>query len=471
MFAYGSILREPPRPTVIRENPRAPWLAVSVVCFGAFMGQLDASIVAITFPAMQREFSAPVAAVQWVSLSYLLGLIAMLAPAGRLGDAVGRKLVYTYGFVVFTAASAACGLAPSLGVLVTLRLVQAAGLALGPTLGGLLTATADWRAVYWVNVPVGIAAVVAGRYLLPRTRQFSPPCRFDWPGTALLVTSTSALLLALSAVSGLSLPAWMAALLAVLALAAAAAFIRREARTRHPLIPVRLLRSRPLAFGLAGATCGYLALFGPLVLIPQVLASGSGGAARTGLLLSALPVGFGLAALLGDLLLPKTWNDRRRSLAGALLTCAVMGASVVVPVNQATVVPQLALAGLGLGIFVPANNTVIMRATADSSASLVGGLVSMARGIGTMFGISLMALAWHLGSHSYPVGNPGYSGSEQARPAFAVLAVVAATAAAIALASRTRPREPAERPREGSPSGADHRGTLSAAARRAARPS
>jgi MFS family permease len=365
MFAYRSILREPPRPAVIRENPRAPWLAVGVVCFGAFMGQLDASIVAITFPAMQREFGAPVAAVQWVSLSYLLGLIAMLAPAGRLGDAVGRKLVYTYGFAAFTVASAACGLAPSLGVLVTLRLVQAVG-------------------------------------------------------------------------------------------AAAAAFIRREARTRHPLIPVRLLRSRPLAFGLAGAACGYLALFGPLVLIPQVLASGPGGAARTGLLLSALPVGFGLAALLGDLLLPKTWNDRRRGLAGALLTCAVMGASVVVPVNQATVVPQLALAGLGLGIFVPANNTVIMRGAADSSASLVGGLVSMARGIGTTFGISLMALAWHLGSHSYQAGNPGYSGSEQARPAFAVLAVVAATAAAIALASRTRPRQPAERPREGNSSGADH---------------
>ena len=356
MFAYRSILREPPRPAVIRENPRAPWLAVSVVCFGAFMGQLDASIVTITFP---------------------------------------------------------------------------------------------------VNVPVGIAAVVAGRYLLPRTRQFSPPGRFDGPGTALLVTSTSALLLALSAVSGLSLPAWLAALLAVLAVAAAAAFIRREARTGHPLIPVRLLKSRPLAFGLAGAACGYLALFGPLVLIPLVLARGPGDAARTGLLLSALPVGFGLAALLGDLLLPKTWNDRRRSLVGALLTCAVMGASVIVPVTQVTVVPQLALAGLGLGIFVPANNTVIMRGAADS-ASLVGGLVSMARGIGTTFGISLMALAWHLGSHSYQAGNPGYSGSEQARPAFAVLAVVAATAAAIALASRARARGPAERPREGSPSGADH---------------
>ena len=267
MFAYRSILHEQARPAVIRESRRAPWLAVSVVCFGAFMGQLDASIVTITFPAMERDFSVPVAAVQWVSLIYLLGLVAMLAPAGRLGNAVGRKLVYTYGFVVFTVASAACGLAPSLGVLVALRLIQAigaamlqansvalvttsapkarmrfalgiqagaqaVGLALGPTLGGLLTATVGWRAVYWVNVPVGIVAVIAGRYLLPRTRQFSRPEKFDWPGTLLLVTWTSALLLVLSAASGLSLPAWLAALLAALAVAGAAAFIRREASTR-----------------------------------------------------------------------------------------------------------------------------------------------------------------------------------------------------------------------------------------------
>ena len=475
MFAYRSILREQARPAVVRESRRAPWLAVSVVCFGAFMGQLDASIVTITFPAMEHDFGVPVAAVQWVSLAYLLGLVAMLAPAGRLGDAAGRKLVYTYGFALFSVASAACGLASSLGLLVGLRLLQATGaamlqansvalvttsapkarmrfalgiqagaqavgLALGPTLGGLLTATAGWRAVYWVNVPVGVVAVIAGRYLLPRTRQFSRPERFDGPGTALLVTWTTALLLALSAVSGLSLPPGLTVLLAVLALAGLVAFARREIRTRHPLIPVWLLRSRPLALGLAGAGCGYLALFGPLVLIPQVLAGDQGSSARTGLLVSALPLGFGLAALLGDLVLPRGWADRRRGLAGALLACAAMAAATVVPLNPATVVSLLALAGAGLGIFVPANNTVIMRSVADSSASLVGGLVSMARGIGTTLGISLMALAWHLGSHSYQAGNPGYSGTEQARPAFGLLAAAAATAAAIAVTTRTRAR-------------------------------
>jgi len=91
------------------------------------------------------------------------------------------------------------------------------------------------------------------------------------------------------------------------------------------------------------------------------------------------------------------------------------------------------------------------RGIADSSASLVGGLVSMARGIGTTFGISLMALAWHLGTQSSQAGNPGYPGSEQARPAFAVVAAAAAT---IALASRPQAR-PAKRPREADPSGAD----------------
>jgi len=483
MFAYRSILREQARPAVIRESRRAPWLAVSVVCFGAFMGQLDASIVTITFPAMERDFGVPVAAVQWVSLIYLLGLVAMLAPAGRLGDALGRKLVYTYGFAVFTVASVACGLAPSLAVLVVLRVVQAAGaamlqsnsvalvttsapkermrfalgvqagaqavgLALGPTLGGLLTATVGWRAVYWVNVPVGIAAIVAGRYLLPRTRQFSPRQKFDWPGTLLLVAWTSALLLVLSVASGLNLPPWAVALLAVLGVAGVAAFVRREMSTKHPLIPVWLLRSAPLALALAGAACGYLTLFGPLVLIPQVLGHGLGGEARTGLLLSALPLGFGVAALFGDAVLPKAWENRRRGFAGAILTSGVMCAAIFMPVTEATVVPQLALAGLGLGIFVPANNTVIMRRVADSSASLLGGLVSMARGIGTTLGISLMALALHLGNPDN--SGHGYAESTQARPAFIMLAVVSAAAAAIALASRAQ----AGRPREADPSGA-----------------
>jgi MFS family permease len=123
-------LTEAPRPESIRDNPRAPWLAVGVVCFGAFMGQLDASIVTLTFRPMERGFGAPLAAVQWVSLAYLLVLVALVTPAGRLADGVGRKLIYIYGFVVFTLGSAGCGLAPSLTVLILCRQLQADGAAM-----------------------------------------------------------------------------------------------------------------------------------------------------------------------------------------------------------------------------------------------------------------------------------------------------------------------------------------------------
>jgi MFS family permease len=464
MFGYRSILVEAPRPDAIRRYPRAPWLAVGVVCFGAFMGQLDASIVTLTFRPMQHEFGAPLAAVQWVSLGYLLALVAMLAPAGRIADAVGRKLVYGYGFIIFTVGSAACGLARSLALLIAFRLVQAVGaamlqansvalvttsvpparmrlalsvqaaaqaigLGLGPTLGGLLTQTVGWRAVYWINVPVGCVAVVAGRYLLPRTRRLSRTDSFDWPGAVLLAAATSALLLVLSAAGGLALPGWAIASLVVAAAGASAGFAAREARARFPLIPRALLRSARLALGLGGAMLGYLALFGPLVLIPQVLAAASGDELRVGLVLSALPAGFGVAALGGEALLPKSLANRPRGVAGALICAFALVMLCFMPMSPGWIVPMLALAGLGLGVFVPANNAVIMRSAEPGSASVLGGLVNMARGIGTTLGIALVTLSLHL-------AGPGHAGLPDATLALAVLAVAAVTAALVAATIR-----------------------------------
>jgi MFS family permease len=469
MFGYRSILQEAPRPDAIRLDPRAPWYAVGVVCFGAFMGQLDASIVTLTFRPMEHEFGAPLAAVQWVSLAYLLVLVALLAPAGRIADAVGRKLVYGYGFVVFSAASAACALTPSLGLLVAFRLVQAVGaamlqansvglvttsvpparmrlalsvqaaaqaigLGLGPTLGGLLTATAGWRTVYWINVPVGCAAVVAGRYLLPRTRHFSRTDSFDWPGALLLAAASSGLLLALSAAGGLPLPGWATACLACTAVAACAGFGVRQLRAAFPLIPRALLRSARLGLALSGAFFGYLALFGPLVLIPQVLAAAPGGELGVGLLLSALPAGFGVAAVGAEAVLPAALSNRVRGVTGALICSLALAILMFMPRSPAWIAPLLALAGLGLGLFVPANNAVIMRSARAGSASVLGGLVSMARGIGTTFGIALVTVALHLAP-------AGADGRADPAPALAVLAAAGAAAALVAIV--IRPLQPA----------------------------
>jgi MFS family permease len=444
------------------------------VCFGAFMGQLDASIVTLTFRPMERDFAAPLAAVQWVSLAYLLVLVALLTPAGRIADAIGRKLVYGYGFAVFTVGSTACALAPSLGVLVGFRVLQAAGaamlqansvglvstcappgrmrlglsiqaaaqaigLGLGPTLGGLLTQTVGWRAVYWINVPVGCLAIVAGRYLLPRTRERSEGISFDWPGAALLGTASATLLVALSVVGGLPAPGWLGALMGATAVAAATGFVVRQRRAWQPLIPHELVRSARITLGLVGALLGYLALFGPLVLVPQLLA-GQNSVVHTGLIVSALPAGFGVAALTAEAILPPGLRNRTRASIGAAACAGVMVMLIFMSSSTVGIVLLLGLAGLSLGILVPANNALIMRTGAASSAGTLGGLVNMARGIGTTLGIALVTLALHVGDSADPGRNP------DGTLAFAMLAAAAACAAVIAATIRPLQGAPGGKP-------------------------
>src|SRR5271157_1560107 len=107
---WQRLLIEPRRPEAIRRLPKAFWLAVAAVCVGAFMGQLDASIVTVALPTLQRTFQASVGAVTWVGLSYLLVLVSTVAAVGRFADMWGRKLLYVYGFLIFTLASVLCGL-------------------------------------------------------------------------------------------------------------------------------------------------------------------------------------------------------------------------------------------------------------------------------------------------------------------------------------------------------------------------
>ncbi|MGW5127762.1 MFS transporter [Streptomyces sp. NPDC004069] len=419
------------RPEGIRSRPNAWWLAVATVCFGAFMGQLDASIVTLTYGSLRTEFDASLAAVEWVSLAYLLALVALLVPAGRLADAHGRKLLYLYGFAVFTLASAACGLAPSLAALVGFRVAQAAGaalmqansvalvttsaprgrmrsalgvqaaaqalgLALGPTVGGALVSTMGWRWVFWVNVPVGVIALVSGHYLLPRTRARTKVVRFDWAGLVLLAVATTCALLGVSAASGLPVPGWSVVLLFGVAASAGWGFVRRQRRTATPLLDLALLRVRAVAWGLVGALSGYLVLFGPLVLVPVVLTARGVSELTAGVVLTALPAGFALGATGGDRLLPRSFSDRGRCLTGTGVFLLATGGLLAVPLTIAWLVPLLALVGVGLGMFTPANNALIMGAIPARSSGTGGGLVNMTRGLGTALGVALVTLALHL---------------------------------------------------------------------------
>ena len=474
-----TLLREPARPTAIREHPLAPWFAVATVCFGAFMGQLDASVVTVAFPALQRQFGTGLAATQWVSLAYLLVLTALLVPAGRWSDRAGRKLLYLYGFVVFSAASAACGLAPSLGALIALRVVQAGGAALlqansvalvvtsvpprarrtalgiqaaaqavglacGPVIGGVLVGTVGWRWVFLVNVPVGLLAVVAGWFLLPRTRRSGEPgaARLgaggprsaDLGGMGLLAVSTSAGMLAISSLSGLGLPAWAVATCVAMAATAGAALVRHSRRAAAPLLDLRTLAAAGTGPALGGALCAYLVLFGPLVLFPQVISARGGSAASAGLLLTALPAGFGLAAVAADRLIPARWANRRRCVLGGVLA-ACCAAALAVPAPDAVSVALLGLLGVGLGIYTPANNAEIMASVPARDAAAAGGMVNMTRGIGTALGVAVVSLGLHVGTL---LGQPD-AGLTLSMAALAAVALVGVWCAApVGLAGRRR---------------------------------
>nr|WP_257019451.1 MFS transporter [Streptomyces sp. TLI_235] len=477
------LLAERPRPRTVAAWPHAHWLAVGTVCLGAFLGQLTASITALVFPALERQFDAGFAAVEWVSLAYLLVLVALLAPVGRLSDTVGRKTMYLGGFAVFALASLAAGLAGGLWVLVACRAVQAVGgammqansvalvargvpagamrtalgvqaaaqalgLALGPTVGGLLVAHTSWRWAFWINVPIAVLGLLAGWFLLPRSRpdaartgraespSSADPAavavarresRFDLLGLVLLVAASSALLLALSTASGLPLPGWAVVVLLAAAGLCSVALARQEQRADRPIIAPGLVNTPGVRAGLVVALIGYLLLFCPLVLGPVMLDSAGVSAGTAGLVVTALPAAFAIAATAGGALLPRHWSDARRGRSGALVTTAGLLLLALLPLSPLLAAAPLAVAGYGLGLLLPANNALVMRSVPAESSAVGGGMVNMVRSLGTALGTALPVLGVHL-------AGAGAGGRA------VLLVLVAAALAAVRLCGAGRPR-------------------------------
>jgi EmrB/QacA subfamily drug resistance transporter len=408
----------------VRSSSAAVALAVATVCIGAFMGQLDSSIVVLAFPTMHRDLHAPLASVQWVGQAYLLTLIGLLPVVGRLADLWGRKLLYTYGFVIFALGSALAAVAPSLTLVIACRVLQgvgaamlqansvaiilsavprhqrgralgiqggaqALGLALGPAVGGLLIGLGGWRLVFWVNVPAGVVGAIAGWYLLPRSTNLASRAPFDWGGLFTLVPSTAAVLLA---VSEGSRSGWLQPLVIVLVVAAVAGiwlFIVHERRRQSPLVDVRLFAQRAFATGIASAFLSYVALFGMLTVAPFYLESARHlSPATTGSELLALSLGLGLVAPVAGRL-AETIAPRRIATAAMAFAAVCLALLVFRPVSTPLLLLALAGVGGGLGAFSAANNTATTSVIPPDRVGSGSGLLNMTRGLGTAFGLAL----------------------------------------------------------------------------------
>lgn len=425
--AWQRLFTEPPRPGKVRRSVWAPWLAVGTVCIGAFMGQLDASIVTVALPSIARAFNTGLGAVEWVVLAYVLVLVGAVAPVGRLADSMGRKLLYTYGFLVFAGASAGCAFAPSLGVLVLFRVVQgvgavmlqansvalireaappgrlgaaigvqgaaqAVGLAAGPSVGGLLVAAGGWPLIFLINVPVGAVGLVLAWLMLPRSRHLARASDIDVRGTAFLAGAAACLLAALSLAVQRGVAAVAVAGAAVGAVLFGSAAVVRQRQRRGAVIDDALLHQPDFVLGCASALCAYGALFGALVVVPFFLEGGLGvSTAQVGLRLTVLPVALAVVAPLAGRLADRA-GVRLPTVAG--MAVAVLGFALLAADPVGALMPALALAGAGLGLYIPANNAGVMGAAPPGHAGSAGGLLNMARGLGTALGVAIAGLVY-----------------------------------------------------------------------------
>lgn len=432
--------RTSPRTAFLAKARASRWSALPVVLAGTFMVVLDFFIVNVALPSMQADLHAGSAAIEWVVAGYALTSAVFLITAGRLGDRIGRRRAYCIGLALFTASSAACGIAPSPEILVVARLAQglAAGLLTpnvlsiigvvytgadriralsiyglvmglaavgGQLIGGVLVqadvAGLGWRSCFLINVPIGALALAAARPLVPESRA-QRASGLDLPGTALMTLGLTAIVLPLLEGRQHGWPAWTWISLATAPaiLATFAARQRAQRRRGHaPLLDPALFRERTFSAGLLAQLvfwCGQASYFLVLALYLQ---SGRGlDALQAGLVFTILAAAYLVASMRAPEL--TIAHGRRIIGLGALVLAAGHGlllaavGDVGVGGSIGPLIPGLLLAGAGMGLTITPLATTIMASMDGERAGAASGALSTMQNVGNALGVAIIGVVF-----------------------------------------------------------------------------
>ncbi len=438
------------------------------------MPSLDTSIANAGLPALAHAFTASFPAVQWVVLSYLLAITALIVGVGRLGDIVGRRRLLLGGIALFTAASLLCGIAPALWFLIASRAAQGLGAAimmalsiaavggtvpkertgsamgllgtmsaigttLGPSLGGLLIAGPGWRAIFLVNVPLGILNYfLAYRHLAPDPlREERDRTGFDRKGMLAMAMALAAYALSMTVGQGR-----FGALNLGLLLGAAfgtAVFLRIEAKAASPLIRLSLFHGPVLGAGLGMSALVSAMMMSTLVVGPFYLFHALGlSPIHAGLALSVGPLVAALAGLPAGRIVDR-FGPYRMALAGLAATGSGCLALSILPLASGLpgYLAPIACITAGYALFQTANNTSILADIPSSQRGVISGMLSLSRNLGLLTGASGMGAVFALACGTVNIAS-AQSGAIASgmRTTFAVGAGFIAVAIAIAIRGR-----------------------------------
>jgi len=407
-------------------TPRRMWWTLIAMCFALFMIMLDNTVVNVALPTMQRDLAMTPSGLQWVLNAYVLVFAALILLGGKLGDRFGRRRMFLVGLVSFTVWSAACALAQtseqlilfralqgtgaalmnplSLSILVATfprpRLPQAIGiwagisglgLALGPLLGGFLTDTVGWAAIFWINVPIGLIALVV--VLLAVRESTDPTVRsLDVVGTILV---TAGLFLVVYGIIGTGDHGWTSPrtlLLLGVAVALLLAFVVWESRQDQPMVPLGFFRSRVFSTSIIVAVLVGFGLFGSIYVITLYMQNIQGYDA-IGAGIRTLPITLAVLVVspLAGRLNARLGPARLMGTGMALAAIAMFGLRLLeVDSPYSRIWPFYIALGVGLALTMPAMSAAAMGAIDPRKAGVGSGVLNAARQVGGAIGIAVL---------------------------------------------------------------------------------
>lgn len=415
------------RPISAPEENSSAASALASLSLATLLSSLGTSIASVGLPSLMQTFGASFQAVQWVVLAYLLAITTLIVSAGRLADMLGRRPLLLGGIALFTFASLLCGLAPTLWLLIAARALQGLGAALmmaltlafvaqtvskdrtgsamgllgamsaigttlGPSLGGLLIAGLGWRAMFLVNVPLGLLTFALAWRGLPAGDKSAQPTQgnFDAMGTVLLAVTLAAYALAMTLGRGkfgaLNIGLLAATLLGLVLFAIA------QGKVKTPLVQLGSFRDPRLSASLAMNLIVATVMMATLVVAPFYLSRGLGlDAAMVGVALSTGPLVSALSALLAGRLADR-FGAQRMMAAG--LSALAIGTSLLslamTRLGIASYVVPIAVTCFGYALFQTSNNAAVMSGVGAGERGVVSGLLNLSRNLGLITGASLM---------------------------------------------------------------------------------